>query len=344
MVAEANTSPACPWHHKLPFGVVMATAGASVLATDCGLGFVAPLLLLLACLQALWIPLQDAWRLRHPRARERYLACLRVSAVDAEIGLMTLPLGFAVLSSAFMHLQADIAVGAQILLALAWLFSLLLLFRLLWSLRRFGIAWPKLSGAWFLLPAAIFALAAATSAVIASQRALGYVLVLLAALVGTLLYVVVAVLAILRVRRHGLTGVPQAPWWIAMGCAGFAALALGQAQRWEPLSPGARNMLLAAMAGMLGLALLLLVPVLLASIDFLLRRCQFCGPAVWPPTFSTAIFALACLQGGRVLHFDDLVNLGHLAGWAALLLWSGSMAWTLGRGVWMRWQRRAWFP
>ncbi|MGH8192170.1 MAG: hypothetical protein ACREP2_12060 [Rhodanobacteraceae bacterium] len=266
----------------LPFGVVMATAGASVLAGRCGLqGAVVPLLALGANAAAPWIALLAG-------------ACL----------------------------------------GLTWLLTLVCVGRFVWSLATRGLSLRKLDGAWFLVPAAVLGAAIATDGVAGRVPAQGAAalagLALAGALLGWLGYWAVALAALFRVRRFGLGGVPQAPWWIAMGCAGLAAAALGRVVQ----GPGSGWLLQAflarAMVVTAVVAAVLCVPVLVYGGAFLLRRCRFRALAPWPPTFSAAVFALGCLETGEALRIPAFRILGLGAGYATLVFWAVTMAWNVG--------------
>lgn len=83
----------------------------------------------------------------------------------------------------------------------------------------------------------------------------------------------------------------------------------------------------AAMAVTLALAVVLLVPVLIGSVNLLSRCCHFRDKAAWPPTFSTAVFALSCLGTGAVLHLEGVRAFGHYAAIATLVLWTATVLW-----------------
>ncbi|MGH7120403.1 MAG: hypothetical protein ACREFP_15670 [Acetobacteraceae bacterium] len=173
-------------------------------------------------------------------------------------------------------------------------------------------------GAWFLVPATLLGAAIATEDLAPLMTGRGSKMLALFALGGALLgwlgYWAVAVIALVRVQRFGLGGVPQAPWWIAMGCAGLAAAASGCVLD-GPFSWPALRAFLVAATGVIGIcAVALCVPVAAASVRFLLRHCRYRAAAAWPPTFSTAVFALGCFQPGDILHFPAFRLLGVGAG------------------------------
>lgn len=116
---------------------------------------------------------------------------------------------------------------------------------------------------------------------------------------------------------------------IAMGCAGLATATIANvlqavdvcwlaALRTPPEVAVAVIFALTAMAVMFALALVLLIPIVILSVDFLCRRCRFVNHASWPPTFSTAVFAMGGLGLGTILNSDSVITLGRTAGWVTL--------------------------
>lgn len=327
--------------HGLPFGVVMATGGAAVVAGRCGLPALVAPLLVLAVLQAVGLPLAGAWRHRAEFSLG-WRAWWALGPAHEHTGVHTVPLALAVLASALVALAAQgrvpwVAALAAPCLGLAWVLTAVCGGRCLWALAVRGSALRVFDGAWFLVPAAFLGTAIATDAVAGGLAgpAAGALerLALAGALLGWVGYWAVAGVALVRMRRHGLGGVPQAPWWIAMGCAGLAAAALGTVSaggRWsEPLDA----LLVAAMVAAAVVALILCLPVVAYSVAFLLRRCRFRGPAPWPPTFSTAVFALGCLETGAVLQSPVFHDVGVGAGYVTLAFWAATIAWNAGRTI-----------
>lgn len=315
-------------HEGLPYGVVMATAGASAVASRCGLQVLATPLLVLAVLQALWLPVAGTWRRRH-EWRAMCVACCAMGPAHEHSGIHTVPLGLAVIAGGLATLAASGSgpwsrILAWACLGLTGLLTVLCVVRFVWSLASRQASLHKLDGAWFLVPAALLGAGIAADAVarlesgnVASILA---VLALVAVLCGWLGYWAVACVALVRVRRFGLGGVPQAPWWISMGCAGLAAAALGVALQAPVAAGGWQAFLTDALVVTVIVAIVLCVPVLIGSAGFMLRRCRYRGFAAWPPTFSTAVFALGCLEAGMVLKSPMLHMLGIGAGYATLAL------------------------
>ncbi|MGH7109267.1 MAG: hypothetical protein ACREFK_02445 [Stellaceae bacterium] len=316
----------------------MATAGASVLAGRCGLQKLVVPLLVLAVLQALWAPAAGALRHR-AEFRVRWSAWLTIGSANEHSGIHTVPLGLAVIAGGLAGLSADgvaswpLLLMASTCLALTWLLAIVCVGRFLWSLASRGLALETIDGAWFLVPAALLGAAIATEDVAALVASRGVSVLALLALGGALLgwsgYWAVAVVAFVRVRRFGFGGVPQAPWWIAMGCAGLAAAALGRVLDGLPPWPALRTFLITTTTATDICAIALLVPVVAGGVRFLLWHCRFRAAAPWPPTFSTAVFALGCLQTGQVLQSPAFRLLGLGAGFATLAFWAVTASWNV---------------
>lgn len=320
----------------LPFGAVMATAGASALAGRCALVPLVRPLLGLAILQAGWVTARAVarWGADSPlRWRSRWA----LGPAHEHSGFHTVPLGLAVIASGLLALGAAAATRwpllcAGICLGAAWLTALIAVARFGGSLAVRGIDLHQLDGTWFLVPAVLLGAAIATDRLAAQVEGQWVdalrVLAAGSAVLGWFGYWVLAVLAGLRIRRHGLGTGALAPWWIAMGCAGLAAAALGQVLHNRPQGLPAQ-WLTDGTAMSVSAAILLSVPVLLLSARFLLLQCGFRAAAAWPPTFSTAVFAFGALQAGQVLHMTLLSTLGVGAAYATLLFWCVTAVWNL---------------
>lgn len=326
----------------------MATAGAAVLAGRCGLQFLVMPLLALAVVQTMWVPIAGTWRHR----RELSSVCrawYAIGPAHEHAGIHTLPLGLAVIAGGVAALAAH-GLGpwswilAWLALGLTWLLTIVCVARFLWSLIVRRAPLQRVDGAWFLVPAALLGAGIAADAVARLESGnlatILRVLALAAVLCGWLGYWAVAGAALVRIRRFGLGGVPQAPWWIAMGCAGLAAAALGGALQIHVGDAWLLTLLRDATAITVVVAMVLCVPVLVGSAAFLLRRCRYCAPAAWPPTFSTAVFALGCLESGAVLNSDVLRLLGLGAAYATLVFWAVTIAWNTGCTCVSRFQHR----
>lgn len=300
----------------LPFAAVMATGVASELARPAGLAALTLPLLAWAGLQAAWIALAG---LRHRRA-----------AGERWFGALTIPIGCAVLGSGLAGQKgAAWHDGAAGLEALAGVTGIVLLCSVVRNavdaLGRQG-GESAVDGTWFLAPATCLALAAGGAAVApAGPGAAGvvsaWVLAGLCAL-GAAAYLLVLVLAAGRVRRCGL-GSTRASWWIAAGCGGLAAAAIGRsATEIDRLGRVAAQVVPVAGACACGVASFVLVPVLVASAASLARTRALGGAAPWPPTFSSGVYALGAIQAGRLGNVAALGRVGDIAGIATVLLWA----------------------
>lgn len=319
----------------LPYGSVMATAGAAAVASACGLHLVSLSLLGLAIVQAAWIVLFGVWRYRGD-FRLGWPAWLALGPSHEHSGIHTVPLGMAVVASGLIDLGFDdetlwLHSATATWLCLAWILTLLCVGRFIASLALRAPALTAVDGSWFLVPAVLLGIGKATAAFAVSPVEPGVSLLALLALVAILLgwagYWLVAAVACLRIRRFGLGNMPQAPWWIGMGCAGLAAAALAGSLK-NPLLHGLlQTILIAAMAVTAFIAVALFIPVAVGGLIFLLRTCRFRAMAPWPPTFSTAVCALGCMQAGEILHSITFGALGLAASAATLLLWLLTTGW-----------------
>lgn len=332
---SVDAPPGGAFRGGLPYGAVMATAGASALAGRCGFEVLVTPLLVLAVVQALWVPLVGTWHRRHGWGASCRAWCA-IGPAHEHAGIHTVPLGWAVIAGGLATWAASNQEGWLWNLAwagfgLTWLLTLVCVGRFAWSLSRRPVLLRNVGGAWFLVPATLLGAGIATDAVarMASGHAVAVLqtLALVAVLCGWLGYWAMAGAALMRARRHGLAGVPQAPWWIAMGCAGLAAAALGRVVQAGVAAIWLQAWLRDALVVTMVVAIVLCVPVIAGSVAFLRHRCQYRAPAAWPPTFSTAVFALGCLESGAVLSVPLLLELGLAAGYATLVFWAVTMAW-----------------
>lgn len=326
--------------HALPFGAVMATAGAAAVAAPCGLGWLITPLLVVAVAQAAWITTASLLPHRHAWRAARTWLC-KVRHPGEHSGAHTVPLGLAIIAGAFAGFgSASARPGVAAWLSAACLLSAWLAGGV--CVGRFGAALARrpwritdVDGTWFLVPAVSLGLAAATAGVAAHATGALHAplawLALAAGIAGWFGYWLVAAAAARRVVVRGLGPPPRASWWIAMGCAGLAAAALGKvldAATWPAVvhafaTPG---VLLAAIA-----ALALALPVAWASLRFLWHDCRCRDAAAWPPTFSTAVLALGCLAASGAWDSGWLRALGVAGGYATLVLWAATLGWNLWR-------------
>lgn len=315
--------------NSLPYGVVMATAGASALARACGLPALTAPLLALAIAQAVYIPLTGVWR-QHRTWRAQWA----MGSPSQLAGVHTVPLGLAVISGGLGDLGAsDVAPWLEPVaifsLVLAWVLTLVCIGRFAWSLMTRGMHLETVDGAWFLVPAALLGTGMATLTLADSGSVVWTWLALGSVLGGWAGYCATAIAAATRIRRCGIRGVAQAPWWIAMGCAGLAVAALGHLLHAHDPGPMLHAGLAAVMLATAVLAVILCVPIVGGSVRFLCLNCRFRALAAWPPTFSTAVFAFGCLQAGEVLSLPAFRWLGFGAGCATLVFWATTTGWNV---------------
>jgi hypothetical protein len=305
----------------------MATGGASHLAAATGLHPLAAPLLWVAVAEAIIVPLLGV---RQRRSVGRAIRCLVCSAHAAQLfGTFTVPLGLAVVGAGLARGSGQVFPLACTAVVLAWLTTLALLLAVVVPtvIRPAGVA--TVDGAWFLAPAALLGDAGATASVL---RDLGPTvppgvpwLALAGCGVGVLGYGLVLGFAAGRLARVGLQGSMLAPWWISAGCGGLAAASIGQLATVTPAAGTTVGYGLAALLAW-GLGSAALIPVLGKSLGYLwrLRRLQASPP--WPPTFSTAVYALGAIQVGRLCQLHFAAAVGQVAGLATVALWLATAA------------------
>ncbi|MDA8297586.1 MAG: hypothetical protein M0004_13560 [Actinomycetota bacterium] len=307
---------------KLPFGAVMATGAASQLAGAAG---VEPLRLPLL---GATIVVAVAVVLRHLAHRP----CARPGAPATRLGTFTVPVGLAVIGTGIAHVEIPAtAPAAAALVALAWLSTAVLIGVVVLPLLAAPPPLAAVGGAWFLAPAALLADAigaAAVAARLSGATALSW-LAAVVALFGSTLYLLVVGLAVKRIVTCGLAWSPRSAWWIAAGCGGLSAAALGRTatvlQQMGAASAMVHGFAVVAF-GMWAIGCAALVPILAASVRYLLRVRHLSGRPPWPPTFSTGVFALGARQVGRlngatmVTHFADLAAVLTLGFWVTTVL------------------------
>lgn len=299
----------------LPYGVVMATGGTAHLAGSVGLRALTTPLLALAVAAAIVIPVRAGYWERS--IRRAFLG--RWSPGD-----FTVPLGTAVAAVGLASEGGALRDGvAPIIVALSWVTTVVVAARLAATVR------PQLrdvDGSWFLAPAAALGAALATGAAIDSVplHPVARCAALIAAAIGVVSYLAVIALAGLHLARHGLRGAPKAPWWISAGCGGLAAATTGQVADTGPVRIPAEGVQ-ALVVGLWVVACLALIPIVVASTTHLVRIRRPHGKPPWPPTFSTAVFALGTLEAARWSGSSALEQMGRIAGWVTVALWCATV-------------------
>ncbi len=140
---------------------------------------------------------------------------------------------------------------------------------------------------------------------------------------GALTYLVAIALGSARLLRVGLGRRGTASWWIAAGCGGLSAAALGRVSSVVPAGFGIATShafgLLALFFWIIGSAAL--IPVVVASLGFLFRLRHLEGKPPWPPTFSTGVYALGAAQVGRLLTARTVDTVSNVTAVATLTIW-----------------------
>jgi hypothetical protein len=324
----------------LPFGAVMATGAASQLAAECGLRAAVAPLLWLAVAQAAWIAGRAAVR-RRGTARVPVTSRPGLREPGERAGVLTVPLGLAVITAGLAVRHGTLASSlAPAGLAMTWVSAAVFTGGFVASAVAGGRELAALDGSWFLAPAVLLGGSVAAGACVPDAAAAGQALLrglaVTAAVSGLAGYWAVMAVAAARVSRHGLGGTRPVLWWISAGCGGLAAAAAAKALgapdgRWAAAPASA---LRAAAAVTLLVAALVLVPVIVQSIRFLIRKRPVLRPVPWPPAFSSGVIALGAIDTGAVLHLPPITVAGKAAGIATLVLWAVTMSWNaavLGR-------------
>lgn len=300
----------------LPFGAVMATGGASAMGHVTGMHHTTEPLLVLAAAQAVAIP---ALSLRAHRSNG--FAGTIHSDGARHYGAFTVPVGCATIAAGAAGRAGTVWATVAVVFALVAHVSTLVLIGT--AVARPIATRPRLSavdGSWFLAPAALLADALAVVAMdLRWSTALLRPLAVVEATLGVLAYFVVVALAGERIRRHGLGPVPRSPWWIAAGCGGLAAAATGAVST-SALGIGHELARPSTYVTWI-FGTLIAVPVVVASVRYALGHTRF-RYTRWPPTFSTAVYALGTYQVTRLSGSRPLEVLAHVAGYATVGLWA----------------------
>ena len=313
----------------LPYGVVMATGGAAQLAVTYGLGSAARSLLWLAVAEAGWIAGRGLLRRRN-ELHLPWSTWARIGPPAELTGVLTVPLGLAVVATGLATQPGPAKVLGASFVALAWLCTAAFLARLAISVARKG-GTTALDGGWFLAPAAVLGSGIAAGAYTADTAGalahlLGWV-ALAAAAVGTAGYWAVVLGSAITFARRGLGDSRRVLWWIAAGCGGLAATAIARGlSSGGPWSAGEKTFAHSAAIITWSFAALLAVPIVAISVHFIVHCRRIGRAAPWPPTFSTAVFALGALGTGKMLEIPAVTVVGKVAAAVTLALWTVTAA------------------
>ena len=334
VAAQQGESPQQPQPRALrlglPYGAVMATGGAGQLAGACGLPGAARPLLWLAVAEAGWIAgrglLRHRGELRLPPS-----AWARIGLPAEHTGVLTVPLGLAVVATGLSTEPGPAKVLGAAFVVLAWLSTAVFVARFAVSVARRGGS-TAVDGGWFLAPAALLgagiAAAAYTGQTVGVLADLLRWVALVAAAVGVAGYWAVAAGATLAVARRGLGQGRRVLWWIAAGCGGLAAAAVGRVlaagRALFPSGVAAAGHVVAGATW--SVAAVLAVPIVVASVRSLARTRRIVRAAPWPPTFSTAVFALGALATAKMSGVPAVTGVGKVAAGATLALWAVTAA------------------
>jgi len=335
--ATATSPPNPALRVGLPFGFVMATGAASQLAGLCGEAWALKPLLWLAVAAAVWITGYGAFRHR-AQFRAPLSTWTALGPPAQHGGVLTVPLGLAVVSTGLAGQTGGFAAAvATVGLVLAWLAVLVFVPRFVASVSRTRRL-SALDGSWFLAPAVLLGVAISNVAFVpheastVTQDWLRFS-ALTAAILGALGYWTVLAAAAVRVARYRLGGARPVLWWIWAGCGGLAATSMSKAigasgSHWDSTITA---ILRPAVAVTWTVAAVLIVPILLLGARFMITTCKYQQHALWPPTFSSAVFALGGLAAGKLLASQTMSNIGKYAGYLTLIFWVVTATWNLTR-------------
>ena len=323
------------------FALVMATGILSVALHEAGLLGPSQVALALAVVAYLvLVALFVARAIRHGR---RMLGDARNP--ETAFGFFTVVAATGVLAAGLQgNGLGGLSIGLLIAAAAIWL---VLGYVLPWQVLMMRDGEPILArtnGTWFIWSVASQSLAVGLSGLHPTTPRLADLLgiaTVMAWSVGTILYVGIAVLVILRVVHHGIT--PQQfepPYWVAMGAlaisvvAGASIVGMGSV----PMVDAARGLIGGTVVVFWCFAAWL-VPLLVGAGIWrhLNHRIPLrYTPALWSMVFPLGMFAVASMRLGRVEHMPAVETIG--AGFlvVALLAWllvAAGLAVTIGRGA-----------
>jgi tellurite resistance protein TehA-like permease len=323
------------------FALVMATGIVSVGLRDAGFPGVARALLVLAAVCAAVLLVLSLLRVIRHRARMRADA----RSPERAFGFFTTVAAASVLA---VGLQAEGAGRAALVLLMVgagiWV---VLGYVLPWQVLMARDGEPILArtdGSWFVWSVASQSLAVGLSGVRppggAAADLLG-ALTVMAWSVGTILYVGIAVLVILRVVHFGITPEQFEPtYWVSMGALAIAVVAGTSIYAMDPVP------MVEAARGLIGGTVVIfwcfalwLIPLLVGAGVWrhLVHRVPLrYQPTLWSMVFPLGMFAVASMKLGRTEHLPLAEAVGTAGLVVAVLAWAAvaaGLATTLVRGL-----------
>lgn len=323
------------------FALVMGTGIVSIGLRTVGVDTAALVLLVLAALGG--AVLAALYALRWVRHRER----MRADAKNptSAFGFFTIVAAASVVAVGLQ--QEGLGTLSVVLLGLGAAIWVVLGYVLPWQVLMTRDGEPILArtnGSWFIWSVASQSLAVGLSGLAPASPTWAAVLGMLTVLawsVGTILYVGIAVLVILRVVHHGITPQQFEPtYWVAMGALAIAVVAGAgiYAMGPVPMVDAARG-LIGGTVVIFWCFALWLYPLLAGAglWRHLIHRVPLrYTPSLWSIVFPLGMFAVASLRLGRVEHLPLVEGIGVAGLVLAVLAWVAVMAGlvvTLVRGV-----------
>ena len=323
------------------FALVMATGIVSIGLRAVGADAAALALLVLATLEA--AVLAVLYGVRWLRHRER----VRSDARNPEIafGYFTVVAACSVLAVGLQ--EVGLGLLSAVLLGIGAAIWIVLGYVLPWQVLMARDGEPILArtnGSWFIWSVASQSLAVGLSGLEPASPGFAAVLGLLTVLswsVGTVLYVGIAVLVILRVVHHGITPQQFEPtYWVAMGALAISVVAGAGIYAMAPVP------MVEASRGLIGGTVVLFwcfalwqYPLLLGAGVWrhLIHRVPLrYVPTLWSMVFPLGMFAVASLRLGTVEHLPLVAGIGVAGLVIAVLAWLavlGGLVATLVRGA-----------
>lgn len=324
------------------FAMVMATGIVSIGLRTAGFPIAARVLLILAVIAAVVLTVMSVLRFVRHRAR------MRADSRRPEVAFGY----FTTVAAACM-----LAVGLQEEGAPLTALALLCLGAAIWVVLGYVLPWEVLmardgepilartNGSWFIWSVASQSLAVGLSGLEPATPALAAllgVLTVMAWSVGTILYIGIGVLVILRVVHFGVTPAQFEPtYWVAMGALAIAVVAGSgiYAMGSVPMVNAARDMIGQTVVIFWCFALWL-IPLLVGAGFWrhVIHRVPLAYvPSLWSMVFPLGMISVASMKLGSVEVLPVVVVVGRVGLVVAVIAWAAVVAGlviTLVRGLW----------